>query len=442
MSILTNPVTVSVVVLCILCLFKLNVLFAMLIACVAGGVVGGIPIYTSEEGVDTIFGLLTGGFSGNATTALAYILLGTFATAIATTGLAEILSKKMSRIIGSKKLVLMGILTGIAILSQNLIPVHIAYIPILVPPMLAMMSKMKLDRRAVACCIAFGHKAPYIAIPFGFGLIFQNIIADNLTENGMEVTVSDVASINWTLAVAMLIGLLVAVFISYRKPREYKIIEADTSASDNISEKLEYRHYVTIAAAVVVVVVQVFSQDLALSALAGIVVMIVFGAIKWTEIDDQISGGIKIMGLIAFVMLVAGGYANVIKATGGVPELVDAAISAMGGSKIIAATMITLIGLLVTMGIGTSFGTVPVLAVLYVPLCSQMGFSPTATIVLMSAAAALGDAGSPASDTTLGPTSGLNADGQHDHIWDTCVPTFLHFNIPLMLGAIIVSQIV
>ena len=442
MSILTNPVTVSVVVLCVLCLMKLNVLFAMLIACVAGGVVGGIPIYTSEEGVDTIFGLLTGGFSGNATTALAYILLGTFATAIATTGLADILSKKMSRVIGSKKLVLMGILTGIAILSQNLIPVHIAYIPILVPPMLAMMSKMKLDRRAVACCIAFGHKAPYIAIPFGFGLLFQNIIADNLTENGMAVTVKDVASINWTLAVAMFIGLLVAVFISYRKPREYKVIEADTTASDEISEKLEMRHYVTIAAAVVVVVVQVLSQDLALSALAGIVVMIVFGAIKWNEIDDQISGGIKIMGLIAFVMLVAGGYANVIKATGGVPELVDAAISAMGSSKLIAATMITLIGLLVTMGIGTSFGTIPVLAVLYVPLCSQMGFSPTATIVLMSAAAALGDAGSPASDTTLGPTSGLNADGQHDHIWDTCVPTFLHFNIPLMLGAIIVSQIV
>ena len=59
-----------------------------------------------------------------------------------------------------------------------------------------------------------------------------------------------------------------------------------------------------------------------------------------------------------------------------------------------------------------------------------------------SAAAALGDAGSPASDTTLGPTSGLNADGQHDHIWDTCVPTFLHFNIPLMIAAIVAAQFV
>uniref|UniRef100_A0A653AXV7 Na+/H+ antiporter NhaC-like C-terminal domain-containing protein n=1 Tax=Ectopseudomonas oleovorans TaxID=301 RepID=A0A653AXV7_ECTOL len=44
-----------------------------------------------------------------------------------------------------------------------------------------------------------------------------------------------------------------------------------------------------------------------------------------------------------------------------------------------------------------------------------------------------GDAGSPASDSTLGPTSGLNADGQHNHIWDSVVPTFLHYNLPLLV---------
>lgn len=433
MEILTNPVTISVIVLCVLSLLKLNVLLAMLIACVVGGLVGGMDI-------PTIMGTLTGGFSGNATTALSYILLGTFATAIATTGLAEILSKKLSRIIGGKKLVLLGAITIIACLSQNLIPVHIAYIPILIPPMLAMMNRMKLDRRAAACCLAFGHKAPYIAIPFGFGLQFQEIIMNNLTENGMPVTINDIASVNWILAVAMLIGLFIAVFITYRKPREYKMLEADTSAADAISEKLEYRHYITMAAAVVVVVVQVITQNLALSALAGIMVMIIFRAIKWNQIDDQLSGGVQLMGLIAFVMLIAGGYAEVMKATGGVEGLVNAGIHAMGGNRWVAATVITLIGLLVTMGIGTSFGTVPVLAVLFVPLCDQIGFSPAATIILMSAAAALGDAGSPASDTTLGPTSGLNADGQHDHIWDTCVPTFLHFNIPLMIAAIVAAQ--
>lgn len=195
-------------------------------------------------------------------------------------------------------------------------------------------------------------------------------------------------------------------------------------------------------AILVVVLVQIKWESLALSALAGLLVMFIGQAVKWSQIDDQFTGGIKIMGMVAIVMLVAGGFAEVINATGAVDTLVEAAIGIMGGNKIIAATMITLIGLLVTMGIGSSFSTIPILALLYVPLCQRMGFSLSATILLMSSAAALGDAGSPASDSTLGPTSGLNADGQHNHIWDTCVPTFIHFNIPLMLAAIIFSQFI
>lgn len=440
-SLLTNPVTISVLVLCVLCLTGLNVLLSMLIACIIGGAAGGIPLLNAPEGTQTVMQLLTGGFASNATTALAYILLGTFATCIATTGLADILSKKLSRLLGGHKLALIGVLTLVACLSQNLIPVHIAYIPILVPPLLGMMNRMRLDRRAVACALAFGHKAPYITIPFGFGLIFQRVIADNLSENGLSVTVKDVTAANWSIGVAMLIGLFIAVFVLYRKPRDYHDIEADTSAAEVISEKLEYRHYVMLAAAIVVAVVQVISQDLALSALCGLIIIIVFRAIKWSDIDEQIEGGIRLMGQIAIIMLVAGGYASVIKATGGIDALVNAGISAVGGSKAVAAVVITLIGLLVTMGIGTSFGTVPVLAVLFVPMCSSLGFSTPATILLISAAAALGDAGSPASDTTLGPTSGLNADGQHDHIRDTCIPTFIAFNIPIMICAILMSQV-
>ena len=71
-----------------------------------------------------------------------------------------------------------------------------------------------------------------------------------------------------------------------------------------------------LGAAVVVAVVQVISQDLALSALCGLVVVIAFRAIPWHEIDAQIEGGIRLMGQIAIIMLVAGGYASVIKATG------------------------------------------------------------------------------------------------------------------------------
>ncbi len=434
---LLNPVVIGVVLLCVLCLLKINILLSMLVSLFTAGLVGGMDIVAIKNS-------LLAGLGGNGETALAYVLLGTLAACMATTGITEILAKKIAKVVGGNKWLMIGILLIIACLSQNLVPIHIAYIPILVPPLLVLMNKMKLDRRGVACTIAFGHKAPYIAIPFGFGAIFMGIIRDNINANvgddwGWKVTMGDVTAVNWILAVAMFIGLLIAVFVTYRKPREYKDVQLE-GIKETEDLTLKYEHWVVLAALVVVVAIQIWCGSLPVAALGGLLVIFIFRAIKPKDIDAQFQEGIKLMGFIAFVMLVAGGFAQVIKDTGAVDELVKSSVSLMGGSKWIAATVITLIGLLVTMGIGTSFGTVPVLAVLYVPLCHQMGFSPAATIVLMSAAAALGDAGSPASDTTLGPTSGLNADGQHDHIWDTCVPTFLHFNIPLMIAAIVAAQ--
>ena len=58
-----------------------------------------------------------------------------------------------------------------------------------------------------------------------------------------------------------------------------------------------------------------------------------------------------------------------------------------------------------------------------------------AAVVAMHSAerAVLGDAGSPASDQTLLPTAVFNLDGQHDHIWDTCVPSFICCNVPILI---------
>lgn len=451
MDLALNPVIVSVVVLCVLSLCKLNVLLSMICACLVGGLCAGIPLF--GEG-NSVMSLLCDGFAVNAQTALAYILLGAFAETICSTGLAEIITRKLSLVIGTRKYLLLSALAIIAVMSQNIVPIHIAFIPILIPPILVLMNRLQIDRRAAACALAFGLEAPYIAIPFGFGLIFQTVIATNLSENGMPVTVSDVTSANWWLGAAMLLALLVAIFVLYRKPRAYKEpapqgsaaaaagANAASGAAQSGIQKLSYPHYITIFAIVVVVITQIITKDLSLSSLAGLFVMIAFKAVPWKSIDSQLAGGVKLMGLIAFVMLIAGGYANVIKATGGVDALVAFGSASMGDNRVVAAFILTLIGLVVTMGIGTSFGTVPVLAVLFVPLCQSMGFSVPATIVLISAAAALGDAGSPASDTTLGPTSGLNADGQHDHIWDTCVPTFLVYNSALMIAAVVVSQFI
>ena len=434
MELLLNPIVIGVAVLIVLCLLKLNVLLSLMISALTAGVAAGMSLQ------DTI-NILIDGMGGNAQTALSYILLGVLAAGMAHTGITEILSYKISRVIGTRKMALLMTLAVIACCSQNLIPVHIAFIPILIPALLPLMNEMKLDRRGAACALAFGLKAPYIALPFGFGWIFHGLIADNLAANGMEVEVANVWKYTWPLGASMLIGLLLALFV-FRKPRTYENVVVAGAEAKPEDMTMKPAHWVTLAAAVGTLVINLATDSLPLGALAGIVIMVAFGAVKVRDLDKVMSKGLSIMGLIAFVMLVASGFAAVMNTTGAVEELVQASLGIMGGSKLMAAIVMMLIGLVITMGIGTSFGTIPVLAVLYVPLCAEMGFSVGATVLLIAAAAALGDAGSPASDTTLGPTAGLNADGQHDHIRDTCVPTAICYNVPLALCAIIVSQFI
>jgi len=427
--ILLNPVVISVIVMSVLCLLKLNVLLALIISALVAGFAAGMPI-------GDIMGTLISGMGGQAETALSYILLGTLAVAIGNTGVASIISRKVASVVNGKKLVILIIIAIFGCFSQNLIPVHIAYIPILIPPLISVMNKLKLDRRAMACSLTFSLKMPYIAIPAGFGLIFQGIIATQMTENGMPVNKLDVWKSTWILGVAMIIGLLIALLFSYRKDREYQDLPLKGIEIEE-AEKMETKHWLTLLAALAAFVVPVIYGSLPLGALAALVLMFIFRVLKWKDIDKTINGGMQLMGLIAFIMLIASGYATVIKQTGAVEELVNSIYGMIGGSKPIGVLLMLLVGLLVTMGIGTSFGTIPVVAAIYIPLCLKLGLSVSGSVVILAAAAALGDAGSPASDSTLGPTSGLNVDGQHDHIWDTCVPTFLHFNILLIIGGFI-----
>ena len=257
-----------------------------------------------------------------------------------------------------------------------------------------------------------------------------------MMQNGVDVIKSQIWKYNWILGLGMFIGLLVAVFVLYRKPRTYKEIEVKEQ-SENEDLTLNRSHYITLVAAVITLVVQLWTNSLPLGALVGLSVIFGFKAIDHDKMDKLINEGVGLMGYVAFVMLVAAGYASVMKATGGIDSLVNSITPFMGSSKVVAAAAMLFVGLFITMGIGTSFGTIPILAVLYIPICLKLGFSIPSIIIVLSAAAALGDAGSPASDTTLGPTAGLNADGQHNHIWDTCVPTFLIYNIPIIISALI-----
>ena len=443
MELLFNPVLISVIILCLLCIFKVNVLFSLMISSIIAGLISKMPI-------DRIMNLFISGMGQNSETALSYILLGTLAAAMTHTGLAKIIAIKISCFIKDNKYLLIGILVLISIMSQNLIPVHIAFIPILIPPLLPLMNKLKLDRRIISCSLAFGLKAPYIAIPAGFGLIFQGLIADNMTNNGMEVLKQDVWKSSWVLGFAMFIALLVAIFITYRKPREYAAIQSISSGNDfvqaencskNIDDstglKFEKKHLITLFGAIITLIIQLLSGSLPLGALCGLIVIFGLRAVSHKNMDFLINEGVGLMGYIAFVILVCAGYALVLKETGGIEGLINSILPFVQNSKLLAAAAMLFIGLIITIGIGSSFGTIPILAVLFMPLCLELGFSAPQSIILLCAASALGDAGSPASDTTLGPTAGLNADNQHNHIKDTCIPTFIHFNTALIIAALI-----
>ncbi|NLY76818.1 MAG: Na+/H+ antiporter family protein [Tissierellia bacterium] len=430
------PVIVSVIVMTVLCLLKLNVIIALIISALVAGVMAGMGL---TESMST----LIAGMSGNAETALSYILLGALAVAINRSGIANRLVVRLSKALKDKRVLFVLLIAFISCFSQNLIPVHIAFIPILIPPLLGVMNKLKIDRRAVACALTFGLKAPYVMLPVGFGLIFHNAIRDALIDNGMEVATGMVWKSMLLPGIGMIIGLFLAIIVSYKKPREYKDINVDSelAATTDVNSKMTKEEIGVLIGAIVAFAVQLITESLPIGILTALLVMLLFGSFKFKDLDKLVDGGIGMMGFIAFVMLIASGYGNVLRETGAVEALVNSSVNIIGGSKLVGAFMMLLIGLIVTMGIGTSFGTVPIIATFYVPLCIQLGFSPAATICLVGVAGALGDAGSPASDSTLGPTSGLNADGQHDHIWDTCVPTFIHYNIPLIIFGTIAAML-
>ena len=428
MEFIFNPIIISVILLCILCLCRVNVLLALIVSAIVAGKIAGMH-------AAQIMDLFINGMGQNSETALSYILLGTFAAAMAHTGLADILAKRIILLIKNNKFILLLILTLLACASQNLIPVHIAFIPVIIPPLISVMNKLNLDRRSVACALAFGLVTPYIVFPAGFGLIFQRLLADNMTSNGMKVTVTDVWHSVWILGLGLLCGLLWAIFISYRKPREYENIKFREERRRSL--RFTGSHYITLLAAVATLAVQLWTKSLPLGALIGLTIIFGTRAINPEKMDTLINEGIGLMGYVAFVMLVAAGFAGVLKATNGIDTLVNALVPFMMGSKLLASFLFFVVGLFITIGIGTSFGTIPILAVLFVPIFIHLGFNQMEAIAVFASAAALGDAGSPASGTTLGPTAGLNVDGQHDHIKDTCIPTFLHYNIPLFIFALI-----
>ncbi|WAC44152.1 TRAP transporter large permease subunit [Pseudomonas sp. SL4(2022)] len=428
-----NAVVAAVGIMLILSLCRVHVVVALIVGALAGGLLGGLGI----EGSLTAFNK---GLGGGATVALSYALLGAFAVAIAKSGLAHALADKALSMVskqdvkgaGLLKWLLIALLLAVAISSQNILPIHIAFIPLLVPPLLYVLSKLQLDRRLIACVLTFGLITPYMFLPVGFGGIFLNdILLANVAGAGVDTAGLDVTKAMAIPALGMLFGLVVALF-SYRKKRVYDLSKIEQVERADVA----YNPLSLLVAGVAIVaafVVQLWLDSMIIGALVGFVIFSVSGVVRWKEADGLFTEGMKMMAMIGFIMIAAAGFAEVMKATGEVKSLVDSSAELIGHDKALGALLMLLVGLLVTMGIGSSFSTVPIIAAIFVPLGLQLGFSPLAIVSIVGTAGALGDAGSPASDSTLGPTAGLNVDGQHNHIWDSVVPTFLHYNLPLLV---------
>ena len=438
---LTNPVVISIAVLLVLSLLRINVVIALVISALTAGLIGDLGLTKTIEA-------FTGGLGGGAEVAMNYAMLGAFAIAISKSGITDLLAYKVitrmnktpsANGIAMFKYALLGILVLFSISSQNLLPVHIAFIPIVVPPLLAVFNKLKIDRRAVACVLTFGLTATYMLLPVGFGKIFiESILVKNINHVGaplgLQTTVSEVSLAMMIPVIGMILGLLTAVFITYRKPREYAVTTAEPTTQDieqHIANITPKQITASLIAIVATFTTQLVTSSTIIGGLVGLVIFAVFGIFKLKESNDIFQQGLRLMAMIGFVMIAASGFANVINTTSGVTDLVQTLGQGLQ-SKGLAAFLMLFVGLLITMGIGSSFSTVPIITSIYVPLCLSFGFSPLATVSIVGVAAALGDAGSPASDSTLGPTSGLNMDGKHDHIWDSVVPTFIHYNIPLL----------
>ncbi|WRF07758.1 Na+/H+ antiporter family protein [Helicobacter pylori] len=426
-SIWSNPAFVAIICMCVLSLLRLNVMLSMISATLIAGLMGGLGITES-------FNAMIDGMKGNLNIALSYILLGALAVAIAKSNLIKVALSKLIGLMNYKRSTFCFLIAFIACFSQNLVPVHIAFIPILIPPLLHLMNRLELDRRAVACALTFGLQAPYLVLPVGFGLIFQTTILEQLKANGVSTTIAQITGVMWIAGLAMVVGLLAAVLTLYKKPRRYK--EKSFNIENYASLQLNYHDYLTFIGIIVAFVIQLATDSMPLAAFLALAIILLGRGIKFKETDSLMDDSVKMMAFIAFVMLVASGFGEVLQKVHAIEGLVNAITSIIQG-KFLGAFLMLVVGLFITMGIGTSFGTIPIIAVFYVPLCTKLGFSIESTILLIGIAAALGDAGSPASDSTMGPTCGLNADNQHNHIYDTCVPTFLVYNLPLIVFGVV-----
>ncbi|RIP09279.1 sodium:proton antiporter, partial [Staphylococcus gallinarum] len=139
----------------VLCLCRLNVVISLFVSALVGGLIAGMSV--SE--IVSVFGK---NIVDGAEVALSYALLGGFAALISYSGITDFLvnkiidgihaeNSKISRV--KVKIIIIIALLVMSIMSQNLIPVHIAFIPIVIPPLISLFNEINVDSRQIAIII-------------------------------------------------------------------------------------------------------------------------------------------------------------------------------------------------------------------------------------------------------------------------------------------------
>lgn len=439
-------VLIAVVVMFALAMIGLNVVVSLFIGALVGGLASGMDFLAVIKAYEQ-------GLQGNAGIALTYAMLGVLALCLTESGLPRVMADKLIDYAERNKAkerklfyTLVFGLIAIGFVAETLVPVHIAFVIMIVPPLLPLFNKLKIDRRAMACVLSFGLVAGYLFFPVGFGSVYlRSILLAKVSEAGLDVEGLSVMKAMALPVLGMFAGTMVAVFVTYRKARIYKDAPVSVQADDTQALSPKRRRYNLIVALVAVACTfaaqLIADNSMLFGALTGIVIFMALGVVRFVRAETLFNQGMMMMAVIGFIMISASGFAEVMNQTGDIPDLVKMAVKWSFGSKAFAALGMLIVGLVITLGIGSSFSTVPIIAAIYVPLCAALGFSPLATVALIGTAGALGDTGSPVSDSTLGPSAGLNADGQHIHFKETVTPTGLHLNTGLLVAGWIAAMV-
>ncbi len=105
-------------------------------------------------------------------------------------------------------------------------------------------------------------------------------------------------------------GLLVAIFISYRKPRQYQDIhvqeQQSISAELGVAEQVKpqiakFTIWMAGLAVIATLAVQLYSDSMILAGLVGVAILSCAGIFKWKEADDVIITGMRMMALVGFI---------------------------------------------------------------------------------------------------------------------------------------------